>query len=253
MKYTLMLSLLVIAALSSQSHANKENMVKSGRRAITLWWVIFNKPSECITDPTASVKCGVDDIMTNAAAGTNTPQIAIMHGTGGVANKWGYIRLTASLYKTKTCDLDLEGAPFTDQYVWGGPDALYTGTSYGYCGVDEEPEVHVVIRDHGPVVKKDRIAQITRFTDPSCSSVGGSNLCSDIGAVGFAASSIDGSWKSDIGNFPSFPAGCAEAGTCTKEVEEIQLSEGTGNKVEMIRTGDACQVVATLKIPKIRT
>lgn len=225
---------------------------KSGKRAITLWWVIFNKPSECTTDPTGSVKCGVADVMDNAAAGTNTPQIAIMHGTGGISNRWGFLRLTAAVYKTKSCDLDLEGAPYTDQYTWGGPAALYTGSSYGFCGSDEEPEIHVVIRDHGKVVNKNKIEQLTRFTDPSCSDLGGPNVCSDIGAVGFAVTQIDDKYESDIGNFPAFPPGCAASGDCTEEVEALQLTAGMGNMVTLVRTGDSYQVVAEIKVPRIR-
>ena len=29
--------------------------------AVTLWWVIFNKPENCITDPTGPIKCGPVD------------------------------------------------------------------------------------------------------------------------------------------------------------------------------------------------
>lgn len=44
--------------------------------------------------------------------------------------------------------------------------------------------------------------------------MGGTNLCVDIGAVGFSPMSEDRQMTKDIGNFPKFPPGCAEAKEC---------------------------------------
>lgn len=225
-----------------------KNSKKSKERVVTMWWVLFNKPSACITDPGGPIQCGVPDIMGNADAETNDPNIAIINASGGIADEDGFLRLVASLYKTDSCALDLVADDGT--YVWGGPPALYGNSSFGFCPADgETTEVHVVIRDHGPVSEEDKIAQLTTFTDPSCSQVGGPNLCSDIGAVGFAPMTEDGLMSKDIGHFPMFPPGCAEAEECDESVEKIQLMAGMGNEVTLISTGDAVQVVTEITLP----
>jgi len=157
----------------------------SAERVVTMWWVLFNKPSACSTNPAGPVKYGVPDIMGNAGGGTNAPNIAIINASGGISDSTGFLRLAAALYKTNSCALDVEAD--NGQYVWGGPPPLYDGSSFGYCPAEREvTEVHIVIRDHGPVTEN-KIKQLTTFTDPSCSQAeaGGSNLCVDIGAVGF--------------------------------------------------------------------
>jgi len=244
----------IAAAVTTKSKKGKQSN-KSAERVVTMWWVLFNKPSACITDPGGPVQCGVPDIMENAQGGTNAPKIAIMNASGGISNKSGFLRVAAALYKTDSCALDLEAD--NGQYVWGGPAPLYDrrDSSFGYCPWNGEvTEVHIVMRDHGPVTEN-KIQQLTTFTDPSCAEAeeGGSNLCVDIGAVGFPPLSEDGLMTKDIGHFPKFPPGCAAAGEdpCEEEVEMIQLQAGSGNMVTLIRTGDALQVVAEITVPKV--
>jgi len=240
-------------AKSGKKNSKSGKSLKSRERATTMWWALFNKPSECISDPIGPVKCGVADIMGNAEAGTNAPKIAIINASGGISSSDGSLRMVASIYRTDSCDLDLEAD--NGSYAWGGPPPLYAGngSSFGYCPTDgEDTEVHIVIRDHGPVTQ-DKLLQITRFTDPSCAQAeaGGSNLCVDSGEVGFPAMVEDGSMSKDIGNFPKFPPGCAAAGVCEKDVEDVQLMLGSGNQVTLIRTGDAYQVVAEINLPSM--
>jgi len=243
-----------IAAMKTKGTKGKKSKGKA-ERAVTMWWVLFNKPSACITNPEGPVKCGIADVMGNAQGGTNDPKIAIINASGGISDsKTGFLRLAAALYKTDSCALDLEAD--NGHYVWGGPAPLYNGSSFGYCPADGEvTEVHIVLRDHGPVVTENKIKQLTTFTDPSCSQAeaGGSNLCVDIGAVGFPPMSEDGLMTKDIGHFPVFPPGCADAeeSPCEKNVEMVQLMAEMGNEVTLVRTGDALQVVAEITVPKV--
>ena len=227
----------------------------SAQRAVTMWWVLFNKPSECKTNPTMPIKCGVPDVMQNANNGENLPQISIMHASGGISDTNGFLRLNAALYKTSSCDLDLGKHDIGNgHYLYGGPPALYDaegGASRGYCpAAGEDTEVHIVLRDHGPETS-DKLWQITRFTDPSCSQNGGPNVCADNGAIAFPPMSENGMMTKDIGNFPMFPPGCSQDGSCTKAQEAVQLTAGMGNQVTLIRTGDALQAVAEVTLPKV--
>lgn len=217
-----------------------------------MWWVLFNKPSACTSTPDEDVKCGIMDVMKNAEAGTNDPEIVIMNASGGISDKNGFIRLAAALYKTDSCDLDLGSTTVgvDPQYTWGGPGALYTGSSKGYCPANgENTEVHIVTRDHGSMTE-DKLLQLTRFTDPSCSQLGGPNLCVDNGSLGFPAMSGDGVVTRDMGYFEDIPPGCADAGECTAEEEAVQLSPGS-NPVTLFVTGDSLQVVAELMVPRV--
>jgi len=233
----------------------KSKSNKSAERAITMWWVLFNKPSACITDPESDIKCGVPDIFANAVGGTNNPNIAIINASGGISDSNGFLRLAAALYKTDSCKLDLEGD--NGHNVWGGPSKLYDGvqlydgSSIGYCPADGEvTEVHIYIRDNGPVTEN-KIKQLTTGVAPSCSQAGGSNLCADIGAVAFPPMSEDGLMTKDIGHFPIFPPGCADAEACEENVEMVQLTAESGNEMTLVRTGDALQVVAEITVPKV--
>ena len=239
---------------TKSSKSLKSSKASQAERAVTMWWVLFNKPSECTSNPEGPVFCGIADVMGNAGANTNKPDISIIHASGGISDKMGNLRMVAALYKTGTCDLDLGDATGSgEHYTFGGPPILYTlkGSSKGYCPAEgEETEVHIVLRDHG-LVTEDKLWQITRFTDPSCSQNGGPNLCVDNGAVGFPPMSENGMMTKDIGNFPMFPPGCFEAGECEEDVEKVQLSGGMGNEVTLVKTGDTIQVVAEVKVPKV--
>lgn len=239
---------------SKASKACKAYWATSAERAVTMWWVLFNKPSACTTNPAGPIHCGIQDVMANAVAETNDPDIAIIHASGGISDRSGDLRLVGTMYKTDSCALDLGDATGSgDHYTFGGPPSLYTvnGSSKGYCpATGEETEVHIVLRDHGPVTD-DKILQLTRFTDPSCAQNGGPNLCVDNGAVAFAPMATNGVMTKDIGHFPMFPPGCFDAGTCDEEQEDVQLSAGMGNEVTLVVTGDTIQAVAEVKIPRV--
>lgn len=93
----------------------------------TVWLVIFNTPEGCLTNP-----CGEPDIG-NAAA---TPSV-IWSGASGVANHAGNLNISGSLsvgnpqgYQQLLTDLDAPDPGFLDA---------------------EGAEIHMIVRDHGPV------------------------------------------------------------------------------------------------------
>jgi len=240
------------SAKSPKSGKKSKKGSKSAQRAVTMWWVLFNKPSECLASPAEDVKCAMSDVM-GAANGENKADIVIMHAGGGISDMEGCLRLTSTVYKTGTGDLDLGDSSGVEHYVWGGPAPLYNPSSgsKGYCPAEgEDTEVHMVFRDHGPVTDN-KLWQLTRFTDPSCAQNGGPNICADSGEAAFAPMAEDGMISKDVGAFPMFPPGCAAAGNCDAAVEMIQLSAGMGNEVTLVKTGDALQVVAEIFLPMV--
>jgi len=223
----------------------------SANRVMTMWWVIFNKPSECTGgsmnpgEPT----CGLSDVMNNSEEGTNSPQISIINASGGIPNKNGFLRMAAVIYETQ-CDLDLDSSSGNGHYLWGGPPNLSQGTKYGLCPAPgEQSELHIVIRDHGPPTENE-LWQMTRFTDPSCSVEGGpGNLCADSGVVAFPASNDDAVVTRSVGGFPTYPVGCFMDAKCTELEEAIQLR--SGSKVTLIQTGSGYQAIAEISAPRV--
>jgi hypothetical protein len=234
----------------------KKKGKKTKSRVVTMWWIVFNKPSECTGGSSDEVECGLSDLMGAASSGDNKPMVAVFHATGGVADDKGHLRLTATLYKTST-PLDLT-SDADEHYVWGGPPPLYNDEngSIGYSPADgEDAEVLVVFHDHGPPAKDedDLLKQLTRFNDPLCGQNGGSNTCVDVGFAAFPTMSSDETVSAAISGFPMFPEGCAKEDECTRIQEQVQLDEGQ-KMAHLIRSGggDSIQVVAELRLPKVR-
>ena len=178
--------------------------------------------------------CTIADVFTGTS--DNKAEVGILHASGGVTDEDGFLRLVASVHKTQ-CDLVLD-LPY----------------KLGFCP-SEEPEVSVVIRDHGPPTD-DLIMQMTKFEDPSCSTSGdgGSNLCTDIGLVSFRGT--DGTVVKDIGRF--FPTSCIEDDPsgwpdCSEEEDAIQLQLEQGNQAVLIHNSgsDIYQVVAEINVPRV--
>lgn len=176
--------LLSCAAFSATTFADN-----GGHRAhaVTLWWVIFNNPSACITNPDGDEKCSALDVfgapyLESVEQGTPDPSLimpntqaglAVIYATGGVTDsRNGKIRLAASIYRSEG-SLDLTGEQLVDPM----------GLGMGFTNRDAE--VHLVVRDHGRVRREGRIAQISNFLEPYCSDPqllfeGGRNVCQDI-------------------------------------------------------------------------
>jgi len=161
---------------------------RSDPRAITLWWVVFNNPADCITNPGAAVQCGSADVfgpsfLETVANGAPDPSLiapnidaglAVLYATGGITDRRGRITLAASIYKTAAeAPLSLAAAPTI-------VDPLGLGNGLA----NPDAEIHLVLRDHGARVKGGELEQISSFLDPYCSDpnllyFSGPNLCTD--------------------------------------------------------------------------
>ena len=167
---------------------------RNGPSAVTMWWVIYNNPDQCITNPPGPEQCGELDIFGQAyldslASGAPDPtlispnlasELAVVHATGGTTTRDGRVRLTATIYRSDQDNLDLGGSQVIDP--------LGLGKAYH----NTDAEVHLVVRSHGRVVPSGRIIQITNFLEPFCSDpnlgfVAGDNLCQDRQIATFAA------------------------------------------------------------------
>jgi len=248
-------------SLKSSKSASRSS---SSPRVVSMWWVIFNKPSKCKTNdgPLNGLKCTYDDLIKDFP----DADIGFIHASGGISDDDGNVHMVSTLYRTSTnCEKNLLNLNNKNDVckTCGGPATLYDNQiqSYGYCnnierniidGYDDNNsvEVHIVIRDHGPPVNLLRLKndQMTLYTDPSCKSEGGKNTCVNSGYYGIPPITDDETESGQIGRYPGYQKGCAEDETCTTMEEKVQLKEG---RVVVTRTNDSFQVIINLKIPSV--
>lgn len=222
-----------------------------------MWWVIFNKPSECAG--TGDIKCSFSDVTATEKDGqSNLAEIAIIHASGGVSNVRGFIRMSATLYMTPN-DLNLVNTQ-TNAHTYGGPykgpSSLYEigrDGSKGYSSTNAE--VHIAIRDHGEPTDN-TFLQTNQYIDPSCikSEPNGQNTCADCGYAKFSPLIDGGTETSNPERFSElFPIGCGADGNCTLMEDEVQLSSNNvRNEVTLSRIGDSIQAIAELRVPSVR-
>ena len=163
--------------------------------AATLWWVIFNNPDACITNPGAAEQCGPADVvgvdfLASIAAGDPNPALISPNVAAGVAQIYaagavsdprnGRIRFATSIYRS----------PAAEPLAMSGPQSIDTlGLQRAFDNPDAE--IHLVVRDHGRVDRDNLVAQLTNFIEPSCSDPNllfeaGPRLCKDLHAAVFA-------------------------------------------------------------------
>ena len=169
-------------------------------RAMTVWWVLFNNPENCLEAPPEDddddeIKCGPLDVFGSAfleaqVAGTpdlstieiNTDAgVAMLYATGGVTDENGNIRMQASIFKSSNTNLTLPYAM----------DPMGLGITL----TNPNAEVHLIIRDHGTSVGD--LAQTLADSDEYCDDPpflwegakqdATGNICSDFQFVTFAA------------------------------------------------------------------
>ena len=174
------------------------------QNAVTLWWVIFNNPDACVANPGGAEQCGSVDVfgapfLESVANGTPDPSLiapntdaglAVIYATGGVTSYSGYVRLTASIYRSAPGGLNLAGSTIVD------PMGL------GRAFENPDAEIHLVVRDHGARVPGGVIEQTGSFLDPYCSDpnllyFAGDNLCADrqFAVFGPGESGADDVWN----------------------------------------------------------
>lgn len=140
--------------------------------ALTIWWVVFNKPENCATSP-----CGEPDLF------DPTVQASAFYAGGTLTDTEGDAMFVSSLYETvpgKFKKVD----PNTS--LLGGPGLLNA----------MKAEIHAVVRSHGPAlfdVPGGVRDQLTGFLDPGCQELGGPNECEDIQFAIHQAASSGGS------------------------------------------------------------
>ena len=178
-------AILLIASLGQ--NANAEDSYRNGSHAVTLWWLFFNNPEGCVTNPGAPEQCGAIDVFGEAyleslTTGSPDPslispnpdaRLAVIYATGGVTDARGRIKLVASAYRSAT-DVPLSLGP-----------NIVDPMGLGRALENPDAEVHLVLRDHGRTVSDGRIAQITNFLEPFCSDplllfYSGDNTCRDV-------------------------------------------------------------------------
>lgn len=182
---TLSLAATLIAAMLGQGAYADDR--RNGSHAVTLWWLFFNNPDGCVSNPGAPEQCGEVDVFGEAyldsvAMGSPDPslispnpnaKLAVIYATGGVTDARGTIRLTASAYRSAA-----------DTPLSLGPNVV-DPLGLGRALENPDAEVHLVLRDHGRKVRNGMIAQITNFLEPYCSDplflfYAGPNTCQDV-------------------------------------------------------------------------
>lgn len=101
---------------------------------VTIWWVIFNNPEFCATDP-----CTVTDLFVEEV------DAAVMGGSGHVVGASGHGRFASHLTEGQ---ITTEHPAFT-----GGPGLTHPRGA----------EIHLVVRSHGPLNPESMPAQISSF------------------------------------------------------------------------------------------
>lgn len=230
--------LIALSILTFNAFADSNNHNKHRAHAATMWWVIFNNPDACFTNPGAVEKCGPPDVfgpeyLASVAQGDPNPalitpnadaQIGVVYATGAVSDRRnGRIRFNASIYRTPDEPLNLAG----DQVV----DPL--GLGRGFNNLDAE--IHLVVRDHGRARRDGLFGQLTNFLEPLCSDPnllfeGGKNICVDI------HTSVYGAGESGEDVVTRFSDG----------------SEVRGAQTTLIRQGDMVLVMVETRIPDRR-
>ena len=104
----------------------------------TVWWVVFNTPSNCIM-PGA---CGPPDIFLNGASPPlnitqiNLAEISVLYAAGFITGNDGVANVTAHLNAGEPPD------GLAVNFGWMGMSGLKTGNGHN-------AEVHMVVRSHG--------------------------------------------------------------------------------------------------------
>jgi hypothetical protein len=103
------------------------------RHAITVWWVIFNEPENCLTP----YQCGLFDTFGEAFGGNaENVKVSVPYTTGGIVNSKGEF--------TKVASQQVGPADESANTFLGDVDFGLTNPMGA--------EVHLVVRDHGPLI-----------------------------------------------------------------------------------------------------
>lgn len=233
-------ALFAMMALSGYASMAQADGDTGGRQTATLWWVIFNHPEHCVTNPGGPERCGAIDIFGQAylesvAQGAPDPGlirpnlasgVGVLYASGDSSTRRGKLRFVTSIYRSAPGgQLDLSASP-----TLVDPMGLGTGLE------NPDAEVHLVVRTHGRLVRDGEFAQITGFLEPYCSDpnllfFSGANICADVQFAVFA--------PGEAGERPVFAFG--------EPPRRVR-----GASAQLVRNGDALQAVVTTRFRKSR-
>jgi hypothetical protein len=136
--------------------------------AYTLWWVIFNNPQFCEHGMPGLSKCGEEDVF-GEPFGDTPVKVSVQNAGGNIIGGTGRGDF---------------GAYLSEGEIPEGIGRLVFGS--GLLDA-KKAEVHLVLRDHGPVIPSLEQAQISSFggactseTDPTQVGPFGPNQCADV-------------------------------------------------------------------------
>lgn len=131
------------------------------RGAYTIWWVIFNHPEHCTTNPAGPLVCGAGDLANAAVLGSLQYAAGHVAGGSGRANFGGAI----GVGDTRGCE---EGLPCN-------------GGLTNPAGA----EIHLVLRTHGAAVPGWVDYQISSFNGACNAGEPNEGQCRNLQAAGF--------------------------------------------------------------------
>jgi hypothetical protein len=134
----------------------------------TMWWVIFNNPEKCEHPVPGITSCGEGDVF-GEPLGETPVKVSVQYAAGNIVGETGTANFGAYLQEG-----ELPEQP--GQLVFG-PGLINA----------KKAEVHLVVRDHGPVIPEMEDAQLTTFggactaeTDPTGVGPIGRNECANV-------------------------------------------------------------------------
>lgn len=140
--------------------------LKAGH-AYTMWWVVFNNPKECEFGMPGLTTCGEGDVF-GAPFGETKVKVSVQFAAGNIVGGTGMVSL---------------GARLQEYTIPSGHGQLVFGSG---LKDSRKAEIHLVVRDHGPVVAGMEELQITSFgaactleSDPSETGPVGAYTCVD--------------------------------------------------------------------------
>jgi hypothetical protein len=136
--------------------------------AYTMWWMIVNNPEKCEHPVPGVTSCGEGDVFAQPL-GETPVKVSVQYADGNIVDETGTANFGAYLKEGEISEIP-------GQHVFG-PELINA----------KKAEVHLVVRDHGPVIPEMEDAQLTTFggactaeTDPTGVGPIGPNECADV-------------------------------------------------------------------------
>lgn len=134
--------------------------------AETVWWIIFNNPSECTSPAGPGLSCGLGDVVALFETGDNPAEIAILNADGRVVPPTGDVAFSGQLSVGSA----------------GPGETLVPGGLTNPLGA----EIHLIVDDHGPAASDQQTRWFQTHTlSQGCGPNG--DQCSDVQDAAFPA------------------------------------------------------------------